>query len=126
MRYLVIALALVALPQASNAQSKTATDIVAMPGDAITATVATNSPTQRGYTIHMPLETIAADPAGAEVINKDVPGLLSDSHYSMIRGMSLKTVAALSGGEITGQMLSQAETDLEALSPPTRVSSSGQ
>jgi hypothetical protein len=126
MRYLIIVLALLAIPQTSNAQSATLTDIVAMPEDAPTTTAAANLPAQRGYTIRTPLKTIAADPAGAEVINNDVPGLLSDSHYSIIRGMSLKAVAALSGGEITDQMLSQTETDLEALSPPTRVSSSGQ
>ncbi len=70
------------------------------------------------YTLGTPLEAIASDPAGAAVINRDIPGLLSDPSYSLIKGMSLKAVASLSGGQITDEMLARTEADLKALSKP--------
>src|SRR5665213_3506793 len=69
------------------------------------------------YTLDTPVEIIAADPAGTAVLNKDIPGLLTDPSYGVIKSMTLKSIARLSGGDLTQQMLAQAEADLKALPP---------
>ena len=94
----LVATALLALGQSAPAQSPTA----------VTATT--------NYTLDTPLETIAADPEGTVVLNKNIPGLLTDPSYGVIKSMTLKTIARLSGGDLTDQMLAQTEADLKALS----------
>src|SRR3954470_17750413 len=42
------------------------------------------------YDERTPIETLAADPAAAAILNKDLPGLLTDSQYPLFKGMSLK------------------------------------
>jgi hypothetical protein len=69
----------------------------------------------RSFTRDTPIETIAADPAGAAVLNKDIPGLLADKSYPDFKAMSLKQVQALSGGELSESTVEQAENDLKAL-----------
>ena len=93
-----VAITLLALVQSAPAQSPAAVTAV----------------TTR-YTLDTPLETIAADPAGSAIINKYIPGLLTDPSYEMIKSMTLKTIARLSGGELTNQMLAHTEADLKAL-----------
>jgi hypothetical protein len=44
-----------------------------------------------------------------------IPGLLADSHYVFFKGMSLKTIAALSGGQLTSTTLNQTAADLASL-----------
>jgi hypothetical protein len=70
-----------------------------------------------GFDLNTPVGEIAANPAGAAVVNKDIPGLLSDPSFSDIKGMSLKMIASLSSGQITKEMLAQTEADLKALPP---------
>jgi acetylglutamate kinase len=67
------------------------------------------------FTVETPLQQIAADPAAAAVLNQDVPGLLTDKAYNDIKGMSLKELAPLSGGDITREMLEKTQADLKAL-----------
>ena len=89
--------------------------IVAFPG-------AVPAPAQNSaaLTLETPVERIAADPAGAAILNKDIPGLLSDSNYPMFKGMNLKTLASLSGGRLDDETLAQTKADLDAL--PKQVS----
>jgi hypothetical protein len=94
-----VAITLLALVQSAPAQSPAA----------VTALTS-------GYTLDTPLETIAADPAGSAILNKYIPGLLTDPSYEIIKSMTLKTIARLSGGELTDQMLAHTEADLKALS----------
>ena len=68
-----------------------------------------------GYTLDTPIERIAADPDGAAVLNKDIPGLLANPNYAMFKTMNLRTVASLSAGRLDGQTLAQTKTDLAAL-----------
>lgn len=62
-----------------------------------------------------PLEQIAADPAAAAVLNKDLPGLLSDAQYPFFKSMSLKQLQAASGGDLTQQDVDRTVADLQAL-----------
>jgi len=67
------------------------------------------------FTLDTPIEVIAAYPGGSAVLDKDIPGLLEDSHYSTIKAMNLKWIASMSHGELSPQMLAQTQSDLEAL-----------
>jgi hypothetical protein len=71
-----------------------------------------------GYDLDTPIQAIVADPAGAAVLNRDIPGLLSNAAYSSFKAMSLKQVGALSGGRLTHETLSRTESDLKALPRP--------
>jgi hypothetical protein len=61
---------------------------------------------------------IAADPNGAAVLNKDIPGLLTNSNYTMFKSMSLKSLASMSGGRLSEVTLAQTKADLAALRTP--------
>lgn len=71
---------------------------------------------QSAYNADTPVEKIAADPAAAEVLNKDIPGLLTDSQYSLFKGMSLKQLHRASNGELSTETVDKAVADLQALS----------
>lgn len=98
-RSVLVSLALLSLVQDVDAQTATTTPV-------------------SGYTLDTPIETIAGDPAGAAVLNKDIPGLLTDPSYGIFKILSLKTIAALSHGDLDDQTLTQTEADLKALRTP--------
>jgi len=62
-----------------------------------------------------PLETLAADPAAVAILNKDLPGLLSDAQYPMFKRMSLKTLQEASGGDLSKDDVNKTIADLQAL-----------
>jgi len=101
------AVVLLALPYAACAPERP-TDIVAFPDGAPAASPAGTV----GYTLHTPIKVIAADPAGAAVLNKDIPGLLSNPNYDAFKGMSLSFIASFSDGRLNDQTLAQTQTDL--------------
>jgi hypothetical protein len=57
------------------------------------------------YDLNTPIQTLALNPATAAIVNANIPGLLEDDNYSMFKSMSLKTVASLSNGRISGETL---------------------
>jgi hypothetical protein len=65
--------------------------------------------------LDMPIEKIADMPNGCAVLDKDFPGLRQHPMYSSFKRMSLNQIAAMSKGQITPAMLTQAETDLSTL-----------
>jgi len=69
------------------------------------------------YTRDTPVEKIAADPAAAAVLNKDLPGLLTNDQYSLFKSMSLKQLQAASGGDMSEEDVDKAVADLQALPP---------
>src|SRR3954467_1917474 len=71
-----------------------------------------------GFTLDTPIEVIAADPAGQAVLNKDMPGLMTNPNYHLFKGMSLKALASASGGMVSQQTLAQTLADLAALPKP--------
>jgi hypothetical protein len=62
-----------------------------------------------------PLETLAADPAAVAVLNKDLPGLLSDAQYPIFKSMSLKSLQQASGGDLSKDDVNKTVADLQAL-----------
>ena len=71
-----------------------------------------------GFTLDTPIEVIAADPRGEAVLNKNLPGLLTNPNYYLFKGMSLKALASASSGRVSRQTLAQTLADLAALPKP--------
>jgi len=69
------------------------------------------------YNDETPLETLASDPAAVAVLNKDLPGLLSDAQYPMFKRMSLKSLQEASGGDLSKDDVNKTVADLQALTP---------
>ncbi len=69
------------------------------------------------YSRDTPIETLASDPAAAAVLNKDLPGLLTDAQYPIFKRMSLKTIQEASGGDLSATDVDKAVADLQALPP---------
>jgi hypothetical protein len=67
------------------------------------------------YSQDTPLETLAADPAAAAVLNKDLPGLLADAQFPIFKRMSLKSLQEASGGDLSKDEVNKTVADLQAL-----------
>ena len=111
MRTIFALLGLLVLPQLGCAPAPS-NDIVAFPGTELPA----QNPSA-GYTLETPIEVIAANPRAEAVLNKHIPKLLSNPNYDLFKGMSLKTLAMLSRGQLTDEKLALVKADLGALPP---------
>jgi hypothetical protein len=69
--------------------------------------------------LNVPIEEIAETLEGCAVLDKDFPGLRAHTMYYFFKTMSLNQIAAMSHGQITANMLVQAQADLSDL--PIRV-----
>ena len=69
------------------------------------------------YTLQTPVEIIAADPAAAAILNRDLPGLLTSPSYAMFKTMSLKQMQEASGGDLSVVDINRALVDLQTLTP---------
>lgn len=117
----ISALLLVAIVPCAQAQTAQAQPINAVTPDT-TAPVAPDAAApvtpvvpSEPFTRETPIEKIAADPQGAAVLNKDIPGLLTDKSYDFFKSMNLKQIQRLSDGDLTDDAVRQAEADLKAL-----------
>jgi len=82
-----------------------ATPVISMPVWAQTPT----------YDEQTPIEVLAADPAAAAVLNKDLPGLLTDAQYPIFKRMSLKAIQQASNGDLSKRDVEKTVADLQAL-----------
>jgi hypothetical protein len=105
MRMALLMTAFALMPVALWAQ--TATDVAAP--KQVAALESSNS------TLNVPIEDIAATLAGCAILDKDFPGLRAHTMYHFFKTMSLNQIAAMSHGQITADMLVQAQADLSAL-----------
>ena len=85
--------------------------------DQTTVPTAAPASPEGGYTHDTPVEKIAADPAAAAILNKDLPGLLTNDSYSLFKSMSLKQLQAASGGDLSQEDIDKTVADLQALFP---------
>jgi hypothetical protein len=60
---------------------------------------------------------LAADPAAAAILNKDLPGLLTDAQYPIFKRMSLKTLQEASGGDLSKNDVEKTVAELQTLPP---------
>jgi len=67
------------------------------------------------YSEETPIEVLAADPAAAAVLNKDLPGLLTDAQYPLFKAMSLKAIQQASNGGLSKSDVEKTVADLQAL-----------
>ena len=68
-------------------------------------------------TVQTPIDQVAADKNGRAVLERDVPGVMSNPHYVLYSCMSLAQVASLSGGRLTKAKLDEVNKDLAAIPP---------
>jgi len=73
------------------------------------------APAPTSYNQDTPIEVLAADPAAAAILNKDLPGLLTDAQYPVFKRMSLKTIQQASGGDLSASDVDKTVADLQAL-----------
>jgi ribosomal protein S2 len=71
----------------------------------------------RHYTLQTPVEIIAADADAAAVLNRDLPGLLTNPSYATFKTMSLKQMQEASGGDLSLVDINKALADLRMLPP---------
>ena len=88
--------------------------LLALPASAQDAPAPANA-SSPAYSRDTPVEKLAADPAAAAILNKDLPGLLTDANYSIFKTMTLKQLQAASGGDLSMVDLDKTEADLQAL-----------
>jgi hypothetical protein len=69
------------------------------------------------FSVQTPIDRIAADGRGKAVLDRDVPGVMTNPHYELFSSMSLSQLASLSGGRLTQSKLNQVNSDLAELSP---------
>ncbi len=62
-----------------------------------------------------PIETIYADPAGAAVMEANLPGMNKHEMYDMFKAMSLRAVQPYSQGMLTDELLAKIEKELAAI-----------
>ena len=51
------------------------------------------------------------------MLNKDLPGLLTDAQYPVFKRMSLKAIQDASGGDLSAVDVDKTVADLQALPP---------
>lgn len=78
-----------------------------------------------GSALDMPIERIAADPAGKSALDAILPQVMGHAHYEAFKSMSLRQLQPLSQGQIADQSLATAEAALAAVmggaTPPDPV-----
>lgn len=62
-----------------------------------------------------PIETIYADPAGAAVMEANLPGMNKHEMYDMFKAMSLRAVQPYSQGMLTDELMAKIEKELAAI-----------
>jgi hypothetical protein len=98
----------------NEAATSSDTDLAPLP-PAADALAAPSSPAQPDSTLDEPITKIADTTGGCAILDKDFPGLRTHPMYAFFKSMSLNQIAAMSHGQITPDMLTQAQTDLSAL-----------
>lgn len=67
------------------------------------------------FSIESKLADLLQNDAAKAILDKHVPGMSSDPRLAMAKGMSLKTVAGFSQGQISAAALSAMDTELKGL-----------
>lgn len=81
----------------------------------VTLLVSASASAEAAFDADTPVEKIAADPEAAAVLNKDLPGLLTDHQYNLFKSMSLKQLQQASDGDLSESDVDKAVADLQAL-----------
>jgi hypothetical protein len=83
------------------------------------------APIAAGLGIDAPIRELLASPAAVAVLNKDMPGMLSDPRLDMVKSMSLRQVSQYPEANISADKLKLLQADLAAANaPPASASAS--
>jgi hypothetical protein len=66
-------------------------------------------------TVDTPIGQICEDPRGRAALDRNLPDLRKNPNYFLFKGMSLRQVASMSGGQISSDKLASVQRDLAAL-----------
>ena len=80
--------------------------------------VPAREPSMRRLGVNSPIVAICSTTGGRAVIDEDLPGLTARPEYDFFKHMSLRTLAAMSGGKLTSEDLAKVDADLAKLDPP--------
>ncbi|NML94669.1 hypothetical protein [Novosphingobium olei] len=69
----------------------------------------------RKYDLDTPIEVLLAHPAPKAVIDAYFPKITEHPMFDQIKGMSLRQLAPLSQGVLSGEVLAKVERDLAAI-----------
>jgi hypothetical protein len=75
-------------------------------------------PPPSGLSVDSPVADLLANPGALAVLNKDLPGLTTDSHLEMIKPMSLRQIAQFPQAHLDDDKLKAIQADLDAANPP--------
>lgn len=67
--------------------------------------------------LDVPIGSLIANPTTRRVLDKDLPGLSSDSNLPKFQQLTLREFQPMTGGQLTDELLSKVEKDLE-MPPP--------
>jgi len=70
------------------------------------------------FSLDTPVDRIAANERGKAILERDLPGLMSNKSYVLFDDMSLSQIATVSGGRLTEAKLDSVKADLSAISAP--------
>jgi hypothetical protein len=62
-----------------------------------------------------PIADLADKPETKAILDKDLPGLTAHPAFDQFKGMSLKALQPMSGGNLTDEQLAVVQADLDAL-----------
>ena len=69
-----------------------------------------------------PIADLADKPETKAVLDKDLPGLTAHPAFEQFKGMTLKALQPMSGGNLTDEQLAKVQADLDALSKTDKPS----
>lgn len=69
------------------------------------------------FTLDTPIDRLIADPRARAVLDRNLPGLSGDENLPKFRALSLRQFQPLTGGQLTGALLSKVEADLAKIAP---------
>ncbi|WP_304169788.1 hypothetical protein [Phenylobacterium aquaticum] len=62
-----------------------------------------------------PIADLAAKPETKAILDKDVPGLTAHPAFDQFKGMTLKALQPMSGGQLTDDQIAAVQADLDKL-----------
>ena len=77
---------------------------------------AADAPAASGsFTLDTPIVTLIADPRAKAVLDKDLPGMSTDSNLPKFQDKSLRQLQPLTGGQLTDDLMKKTGDDLAAI-----------
>jgi hypothetical protein len=88
---------------------------IAAPAFAAPEVAATAAVPTAKFTVDMPIETLAANPAAKAALDADFPGMTAHAMYDQFKGMSLKQLQPMAPDKVTDAAIAKLAADLAAL-----------